>query len=191
MIRLLVEAGLGLRSVTRAMMFREDWSDGLNLTTGGLVRSFVAVLLSLPVFWLVLTGSYRLVSELSDLPVPPYTSADFIIDQLRIWLVFPILAVLLTRLAGIPQRFVHWVILHNWAVLFLFLVQAGIIVFYLAGLLSASMALDAIRLFYLIIVRAIVHISVAFVALQQRNVRGVTLAFIPVMVDLILMEVLP
>jgi len=187
MIRLMYEAYSGLKAVIRAAAFRDDWERHLNLSASGFLRSFSAALFVLPVFWFILQGTTRLFTELSPGFENSYTGSDFTIDLLRIWLVFPVLTALLTRIAGIKHRFVHWVILHNWTVLFLFLLQGLIFLFYLAGLSDASMTYGLLTSGYLIF-RFFLHARIAVTALHLPAGIGIVMGLIPVIVDFAIIE---
>lgn len=187
MIRLLLEAFSGLKAVMRAAAFRDDWERHLNLSASGFLRSFSAALLVLPVFWFILQGTTRLFTELSPGFENTYTGSDFLVDLVRIWLVFPVLAALLTRIAGVKHRFVHWVILHNWAVLFLFLIQGLIFLFYLAGLSSASVTYSLLTSGYLVF-RFFLHARMAIATLGLPVGMGIVMGLIPVIVDFAIIE---
>ena len=189
MIRLMYEAYSGLKAVLHAMAFRDDWERHLNLSAGGFVRSFSAALFVLPVFWFILQGTTRLFTELSPGFQNSYTGSDFLTDLVRIWLVFPVLAALLTRIAGVKHRFVQWVILHNWAVLFLFLLQGLIFLFYLAGLSSAPVSYSLLTSVYLIF-RFFLHARIAVAALGLPAGLGIVMGLIPVIVDFALIELM-
>jgi hypothetical protein len=189
MIRLIAEAWGGLIAITRAIAFREDWHEPLNLSAAGLVRSFSAVLFTLPVFWFTLQGAMRLSAELAPDADITYAFSDFAADMVRIWLVFPILAALLVRLAGVKQRYVHWLVLHNWAVLFLFLSQGLVFVFYLSGLANAETTAFIYTFAYLFF-RFFLHARVAVVALGLPAGRGIALGLIPVFTDFMLIQLI-
>ncbi|MEE2525486.1 hypothetical protein V0U79_03845 [Hyphobacterium sp. HN65] len=190
MIRLIAEAWMGLTAVMRALSFRADWDQRVNLTAAGLVRSFSAIFLTLPVFWFTLQGAVRLSAELSPGANFTYSPGEFLLDLVRIWLVFPVLAVFLTRLAGVKHRFVHWIVLHNWAVMFLFLVQALMFAFYLSGIMNAQAAATVYTLGYFML-RIFVHVRVAVSALGLPLGAGIAMGLIPVFIDFMIIQLLP
>lgn len=153
------------------------------------MRSFTAALLTLPIFWFTLQGAMRLSAELAPDASITYTPGDFIADMVRIWLVFPILAVALVRLAGVKHRYVHWLVLHNWAVLFLFAVQGLVFVFYLSGLANASTTAFIYTFVYLLF-RFFLHARIAVVALGLPAGRGIALGLIPVFTDFMLIQLI-
>lgn len=187
MIRLFAESYLGLKAVGRALAFREDWAEPLNLTYGGLIRSFFAAILAIPVMWFVMQAFLRLTMELAPEANPDYTAVEFVRDLARIWLVFPIVAILLTRLTGTGHRFIHWLILHNWAVLFLFLIQGFLATLYLAGISSANGTAFTLAFGYTLL-RFFVHIRVAVVALKLPVFAAAALGLIPVLIDFLIIQ---
>ena len=154
MIRLVAEAWGGLIAVTRAIVFRDDWHEPLNLSAS-----------------------------------ITYGAGDFLADMVRIWLAFPLIAALLVRLAGVKQRYVHWLVLHNWAVLFLFAFQGAIFVFYLAGLANAETTAFIYTFAYLFF-RFFLHARIAMVALDLPAGRGIALGLIPVFADFMLIQLI-
>jgi hypothetical protein len=185
MIRLLAEAWMGLKAVTRVAGFREDWDQALNLTASGFVRSFFAAAIGIPVFWYTMQAALRLAGDLDVGDLAPITWGEFLVGQLRIWLLFPILAAMLTRLANVKHRFVPWVVLHNWATLFLILFQGLIFTLYLAGIANASVAATFYASGYLFF-RLYLHARVAIAALGLPFGQGLLLGMIPVMADYVL-----
>ncbi|WP_420430965.1 hypothetical protein [Hyphobacterium sp.] len=189
MIRLVAEAWGGLIAVTRAIAFRDDWQAPLNLSAAGLIRSFSAALFTLPIFWFTLQGAMRLSADLAPDASITYDAGDFLADMGRIWLAFPLIAALLVRLAGVKHRYVHWLVLHNWAVLFLFAFQGLIFVLFLAGLANAETTAFIYTFAYLFF-RFFLHARIAMVALDLPAGRGIALGLIPVFADFMLIQLL-
>ena len=95
----------------------------------------------------------------------------------------------MTRIAGLSGRFIHWVILHNWAVLFLFIIQGLIFAIYLAGLFSAEVTISLLSSGYTIF-RFYIHVRVAIVSLKTGIGLGVAFGMIPVMADYLLLSLM-
>lgn len=185
MIRLIAEAWMGLTSVTRAARFRDDWDNALNLTASGLGRSFFAAILSLPVIFFILGGYERMYAELVQDYQSTQTLGKITLTFLRIWLVFPVLAIILTRLTKTKHRIVHWIVLHNWSVLFLLLIQTGIMTLFLSGLADAETAYRMITSLYEII-RYFIYFRVAQVALGLNLLWTIPMAMVPILANQLL-----
>lgn len=185
MIRLLTDTMQGVKAVGRALSFREDWAETLDLSASGLVRSFFAAIVSLPILVFVLLGLQQLNIDNIEGFESRLTALDLIGTLARIWLVFPVLAIFLTRLTGTKHRFVHWVVLHNWAVVVLLMVPVFPVAFYLLGLTSAAGVAFSIGFLYEGF-RYFVHFRVAQLALGLPLLWTIPIAMIPVIVNMVL-----
>jgi len=185
MIRLLNDAWQGIRAIGRVLSFREDWAEPLDLSASGLVRSFSAAIISLPILIFILLGFERLNIDNIENYEPSLTAMDVLGIFARVWFVFPFLAMILTRLSGTGHRIVHWIVLHNWAVVFLLIMQAVPIALYLIGLSSAASVAFSIGVMYEIF-RYFMHFRVAQLALGLPLLWTIPIAMIPVMANMAL-----
>jgi hypothetical protein len=143
----------GLQSVGAAWrLFLRDpkaW-DGFDVSTDGFFRSFGAIILIFPLNILSDLFAMRLAQARPDvettLPVDGgYGPGEFFFSTLALcveWFAFPVLAYLLLRLLGLTDRFVRYVVAHNWGRVLIELFNLPAIVLFAAGVVSASVALD-------------------------------------------------
>ena len=185
MIRFISDTWGGLKGVARALSFREDWTETLDLSASGLVRSFAAAVISLPVLIFILMGYERLNIDNVEDYEGGLSALDILWAFAKVWFVFPILAFVLTRISGSGNRIVHWIVLHNWAVVFLLLIQAFPLTLYLAGLSSAAGVAFSIGVLYEGF-RYFVHFRVANVALGLPLLWTIPIAMIPVIASMAL-----
>ncbi|GLQ21819.1 hypothetical protein ACFFUB_05420 [Algimonas porphyrae] len=112
-----------------------DWHRFFALSSQGLFRSCLALTLCFPALWLVLIGLETERARLADVAVPDFRPGPFI-AIIGLWLLsFPVTAWLIATLMNRAERFSHWVIVRNWAlvwlclglgVIFLLVLYAGV-----------------------------------------------------------------
>ena len=186
MIPLLFEARNALYGVFKILMFRDDWRPFFDISSGGVARSFGAMLLALPAFALLVASAEYVSSTAAaqGAEVEPFSWMGTIFTYLRIWLVFPVIAIPVSILMGVRHHYASWLILHNWAVLFLLLIQTTMFLLFAAGLTNLE-GLSFMVLLYQGL-RLVMHWRIAETALQLPMVSAMAAAAIPVIMDFIL-----
>jgi uncharacterized membrane protein YqaE (UPF0057 family) len=104
--------------------------EGMDVSTEGFFRSFGALLLIFPLN-ILSDGGYG---------IGEIFFSTFVLGIE--WLLFPLFAYLLLRLLGLTERFVHYVVAHNWGRVIMELFNLPAIVLFASGVVSASVALD-------------------------------------------------
>lgn len=179
MIRLLAESWLGLKAVTRTLAYREDWAEPLNLTARGVPRSFFAAILSLPLMVFVQAAFVRLANEVNSEPVSMPDIGDWAWLLFLNWMVFPVVAFILCVVTGSTRRYFHWLILHNWAVLFLICILSVIFAMSAAGITGPQGTAFNLQILYML-ARYFVHFRVAQTALGLPLYLSLPMGLIPV-----------
>ena len=123
----------------KALTARPDWSDYFDISRRGLKASFVALLLTIPAFYLIAHGVQvermkQFGESLQSVPLAP-----FIILLTLYLLTFSACAYIFSMLFDTQDRFRPWVITRHWTVFWLALVIAGLFGLYLLGLLPFSL----------------------------------------------------
>ena len=186
MIALVFEARNALYGIFKLISFKDDWRPFFDISSGGVARSFGAAILALvPYVLIVASVQYaRDVAASQGQDVDPFSLTEAIFTYLRIWLVFPIVAIPVSMVLGVRHHYASWLILHNWAVLFLILVQTVIFIIFAAGLTNLQ-GLAFMGLVYQVF-RLFVHWRIADTALQLPLGASIAAADLPVMVDFLL-----
>jgi len=187
MIALIRDARAAMGGLFGLLAFKEDWRAGFDVSSQGVARSFAAAILALPAFILfVLSANYFVAAQPEAPETARYTPLEAVLSYARIWLVFPLVAALLTWVMGETKRFAAWLVVHNWAVFALLHLAALIYVLYPAGLSDLN-ALALFSQFYFFI-RLFVHWRVAWGALDRGPAMGAVAAAIPVLADFLLIN---
>lgn len=184
MIALVWQARIAMDGVARMLAFREGWRAFFDVSARGVALSFGAALLALPLYVFVRAGFARFLSDNGLLveTVPPLWWV--MLDYVRIWLVFPVIACLLAALLGRGRGAAPWIVLHNWVVLALYGVSSIIVALYLAGLATPQ---GLITLFWIYeMFRFYAHWRVAQAALGVPAGIAVGAAAAPILLDLII-----
>jgi len=110
---------------------RPDWTSFYDLTPGGFIRSFFAPAMALPLSVFSAGLLARNVAKTHDVPIPDLWSAGIahILDAAA----FPALIALLSRPLQIAKGYGPFIIVTNWASLFLNVVLAAASLLALAG----------------------------------------------------------
>ncbi|WP_421792824.1 hypothetical protein [Hyphobacterium sp.] len=182
MIRLFAETWLGLKATLNVFSLREGWENQLNVSATGFVRSFGAALISLPLLVFIIFGFERFYVEAITDYESTLTLSQIALQFVQTWLVFPVIAYILTRLTGTGPRFVPWVVLHNWSVVFLLLLLGFLISLYLAGLSSIASTGFSIAFIYEGI-RYYLYFRVAQVTLGLPLLWTIPMAAIPIVAN--------
>ncbi len=118
---------------------REDWEIFFDLSRKGLQQSFIALLLSLPFYYVcaaaVQMHRAKILEETSSLP-----AAAFFIVLLLYALMFLLVAYILCLVFDRQDRFRPWVIVRHWAVFFSALLAAAFFGLYMAGIVPFMIA---------------------------------------------------
>ena len=119
----------------KALTARPDWSDYFDISKRGLKASFVALLLTIPAFYLIAHGVQvermkQFGESLQSVPLTP-----FIILLTLYLLTFSACACIFSMLFDTQDRFRPWVITRHWTVFWLTLLIASLFGLYLLGLL--------------------------------------------------------
>jgi hypothetical protein len=124
--------------------------EGMDVSTEGFFRSFGALLLIFPLNILSDLFAMRLAQARPDVETTLPVDGGYGIGEIFFstfvlgieWLLFPLFAYLLLRLLGLTERFVHYVVAHNWGRVIMELFNLPAIVLFASGVVSASVALD-------------------------------------------------
>ncbi|MEO1040154.1 MAG: hypothetical protein AAFX09_11460 [Pseudomonadota bacterium] len=185
MLRLIGETRSGLTGVAKLIAFRPDWKTHFDISGTGVARSFLAALVGLPAFVLIVAGANYFVAANPQLsaqdPDAGFTLVEAGVHYLRLWLVFPLAAALTVRLLGLQAAFGPWLVVHNWTVCMLLMLQGFFWALYAAGIADAG-SLGAVLSFYTM-ARLLAHWRVAAGALDLGWGPAAAAAGIPVVLD--------
>lgn len=185
MIRLIGEAREALSGVAMMMAFRPGWRAKFDVSAAGVARSFLAALVSLPAFALIVAGANFLVASDPEIalrdPDAGFTLAEAAIHYVRLWIVFPLVAALTVQLVGAKAAFGPWLVVHNWTVCALLMFQGALWALYVAGMADEA-SLSAVLAVYAGL-RLIAHWRVAAGALGLGWGPAAMAAALPVMAD--------
>ena len=112
MIRLAAEAWVSVVGSWKLLTFKTGWQSLFDISVAGFWRSFGAALVALPLVLFASVHQWHLSGNLHLAPQLVLYSAS--------WIVFPATAALVAAILGTRNRFVHWVVLHNWSVVLLY-----------------------------------------------------------------------
>ncbi|MBI1238524.1 MAG: hypothetical protein GC199_04200 [Alphaproteobacteria bacterium] len=114
-----------LRAVWGLLQRDPAAAEALDQSVTGFFRSFAAAILLLPLFGflvLVQRDYYNAAVQLDPSqglsPLPPYTAAGLFFEfvaYLLQWAAFPIAMVYLARLLGVTDRYIPFIVAHNWS----------------------------------------------------------------------------
>lgn len=180
LVRDTIYAFVGLK---RLVSFQDNWRECFDVSADGVLRSFWAAALAIPVFVYVGAGFAHMGAELGAVRPPSRLWLD-IVEYARIWLVFPIVAALISLYFSRSAFLSVWLVVHNWAVLALFSIQAIVVTIYLSGVLPMGAALAFFVLPYHFI-RLGLHWRVATASLNISWGAGAAAASLHVIVDLL------
>lgn len=124
----------------KALAGRADWTDHFELSRMGVQQSFIALLLTIPAFYLIahavqLERARILEETLAVIPLAP-----FAIIILLYLLCFSAVAYIFTMIFDKQDRFRAWVITRHWSVFWLVLIVAGIFGLNLIGIVPFAAA---------------------------------------------------
>lgn len=109
------EARLSVRGAIRILRLDPDGLDDFNLTLAGYWRSFYAALFLLPLYLVYLQA----------LPIPKGVGVGryWLIEAINYplaWTLWPLFAIYVCVSVGVARRYTTYIIIHNWAQVFLF-----------------------------------------------------------------------
>lgn len=182
--------GRRLQSVLGMLAMRPGWRAGFDVSGDGLVRSFLAAALAVPLFILSIVGQNRIYGSLAETEAAanPVGLPQGVILYLCLWIYFPIVARVFTRAFHIEESFAPWVVVHNWTVLFLLCIQGGLGALVLVGALTPAVYLDLGGFYFLFAIYA--HSRAAVGALNAPWPLAIGAACCGVLVWLILQLIL-
>ena len=173
MIRLIAEAWLAIQSSWKLLTFKPGWESGFDISVGGFWRSFTASLFALPMVAFMLVSSNQLGNPMPD--------GYRYLAYFATWMAFPLAAFAAARVVGAPRRFVHWVVVHNWAILLLYAIQAFAWALRTAGLIDTAM-LGMFFIFYEYF-RVLVHWRIAYCVLGVPTITSALAAAVPILLS--------
>jgi hypothetical protein len=172
MLRLIAEAWVAAQGLYRLMRFQDGWEIDFDFSAAGFWRSFGAALVALPFIALILAGAWYI--EPSG-----FNGFRFLVLYTLSWLIFPLAAGLAVTILGVRPNFAVWVILHNWAVVFLYGLQAVFFLLHTAGLING----DVLSLFLLLYgyARLLIHWRIAYATLGLPTITSALATAVPVL----------
>lgn len=131
------------RSVAGSLLVLQNRPEGLRLfdvSLAGFWRSFAVILLLVPLLVPIVVADRLYVAGLDD--VPQTTAGAFYAveaaSMLLGWIAFPAIMVPVAKWLGLGNRYIPFIVVHNWTALLPAIPFAGAAVLYLVGLLSVS-----------------------------------------------------
>jgi hypothetical protein len=171
MMRLIAEARLALVASWRALTFQQGWKAGFDISLDGLWRSFFAAVLALPLVALILAGAWDAGGTIE--------LGTFAFGYAVSWALFPVAAAAACLITGARSGFVPWVIVHNWAVLWLYALQALFWVLHTAGIFNRELL--ELAFFLYTYLRILVHWRIAYVSLGLPTITSALAAAVPIL----------
>jgi len=174
-----------LKIALRVARFEKDSVRDFDQSFDGFFRSFFGIVLCAPFFMLVLFAERRIVAnaaiempEVSFPPLPPANLIFFALESanyLASWIVFPLAMIFLTRLLGVGERYVPFIVAYNWTSCIVFALTAIPSLLFLLGVVPIA---GAVVLYYPVVLFAIAyHWKVAYEGLNisALNAAGIVL----------------
>jgi len=180
MIGLISEGWRGMIGASRLLTFRPGGEAMFDISMAGFWRSFGAILFALPLAALAL-------AERAHLGVPVDIWMYFLIF-FGTWASFPLSAAVAVALAGARGRYLPWVIVHNWGVIWLYGIIAGIWSLQVIGVINADFR-DFLFFLYGYL-RILVHWRIAYVTLGLPTITAALTATIPAMTSFLVLVVI-
>jgi len=129
-----------LNGCVKALAGRSDWPDHFDLSRKGLQQSFVALLLTIPAFYLIAHAVQLERAKILEEVVTAVPLAPFAIILLLYLLCFSAVAYIFGMIFDKQDRFRPWVITRHWSVFWLVLIVAGIFGLNLIGIVPFAVA---------------------------------------------------
>ena len=124
----------------KALAGRADWTDHFDLSRSGLQQSFIALLLTIPAFYLIAHVVQIQRGQILEEAVTAIPLAPFAIILLLYLLCFSAVAYIFAMIFDKQDRFRPWVITRHWSVFWLVLIVAGIFGLNLIGIVPFAAA---------------------------------------------------
>lgn len=119
----------------KALSGRADWTDYFDLTRKGLQQSFIALLLTIPAFYLIAHAVQVERAKMLEEVVGGVPLAPFAIILLLYLLTFSAVAYIFAMIFDKQDRFRPWVVSRHWSIFWLVLIVAGLFGLYLIGVI--------------------------------------------------------
>jgi len=129
-----------LHGSIKALMGRADWTDHFDLTHKGLQQSFIALILTIPAFYLIAHAVQLERASILEEPIGSVPLTSFAIISLLYLLCFSALAYIFTMIFDKQDRFRPWVVTRHWSVFWLVLIVAAIFGLNLIGVMPFAVA---------------------------------------------------
>jgi len=120
-IGLFIEARRALTGVLMMLALKPDFRDQFDISAPGVIRSFAAALIAIPIIAFT-TASHNLLAA-ENAGLEPFTVMFQVARFIAQWGYFPLLAVAFTRLIQRPEGLAPWIVFHNWTHLFILAIQ--------------------------------------------------------------------
>ncbi len=121
----------GMTGAWRLAVVDPDALDSFDFSADGFLKSFTAILLAAPFwFWMTLANRNAMTEMLQErgenIEMPPFGQfvAVEAVSYLAAWLFFLAIMFMIVRVLNVEDRFVPFVIVYNWATLFLYFLIA-------------------------------------------------------------------
>ncbi|OLF81411.1 hypothetical protein AWH62_01700 [Maricaulis sp. W15] len=177
MIGLVMEGWRGMVGALRLLTFRPGGEAMFDVSLRGFWRSFGAILFALPLAALAHLERQHLGTTVS--------AETYFLIFFGTWLSFPLTAALAVAIAGARKRYLHWVVVHNWGVVWLYGVIAAILSLEVIGLINAQFR-DFLFFLYGYL-RILVHWRIAYVTLGLPTITAALTATIPAMTSFLVL----
>ena len=190
MLSLIAEVRAAMIGCFKMMTFKDDWRDHFDVSSEGVVRSFMGIILAIPAFaFTVGSANYLVASEptLADAEAM-ITLGEAITIWVRFWVLFPIVAALTVMILGASNRYASWLVSHNWITFALIHIQALFWALYVSGLADARSLVAFLGTYQ--IIRLLIHWRVALASLGVTLPLSVAAAGIPLVADIIMRTLL-
>ncbi|WP_300544787.1 hypothetical protein [Maricaulis sp.] len=171
MIALASEARRSIGASWRMLTFKEGWREGFDVSLGGFWRSFAAAVLALPLVALILAGGWHAGGTIE--------LGRFAFGYALSWAIFPLAAAAACAVTGARTGFVPWVVVHNWAVLWLYAFQALFWTLHTAGLFTRDLL--ELSFFFYTYLRILVHWRIAYASLGLPTITSALAAAVPIL----------
>ena len=178
MIRLIAEGWQGMQGALRILTFRAGGEAMFDVSLAGFWRSFAAALFVIPLVTLIHFERLHLGVGID--------AAMYSLIFAATWLSFPLAAALAVAVIGAKPRYLAWVILHNWGVVWLYLVITAIWSLQVAGIINGEFR-DFLFYLYAYYLRVLVHWRLAYVALGVPTITSAVAAIVPILVSQIIL----
>jgi hypothetical protein len=112
------------------------------LTEGGFWRSFAAILLVAPLYYLTSVSLDEITVTLSQsqpdiVPVAPNHMASLVALAVQ-WVAWPLAMIMVTRVLGATQHYARFITVYNWSTVFQMIILAAPHAIFMSGLLGAA-----------------------------------------------------